>query len=268
MKTFYKLLLLPLCVLSSCDSTNLSSDDSYNDLIFLNLMEENDITTIIANLNENLTKIKNDDLALYAKVEENFLSLCIDIPLSYRNEGSIINYMAFNVNRKSYVNTSKDENERRVVKDLLANNSFRRAIYYGINKNKLVDKHLFNNFTYLLKDYVANEFSYNKDKANELFNKAKEELNIKDIEIHLDVLCLKNNEAFANNFKENIEESFNKQIIIDKHALSNLNFYKSNEELFDYDINLSVTWMKDNDNIDAFIAPLMNELLKYNGIGN
>ena len=267
MKSFLKLILLPLCVLSSCDSTNLSSDDSYNDLIFLNPMEENDITTIITNLNENLTKIKNDDLALYAKVEENFLSLCIDIPLSYKNEGRIINYMAFNVNRKSYINTSKDENEKQTTKDLLANNSFRRAIYYGINKNKLVDKHLLNNYTYLLKDYVVNEYSYNKDKANELFNKAKDELNIKDTIIHLDVICLNNNESFANNFKENIEGSFNKQIIIDKHVLSNLNFYKANEELFDYDINLSISWIRDDNEITSVLKPLLGVLLKYNGLG-
>lgn len=268
MKSFLKFSLLSLFVLSSCNSTNLSSSDNFNDLSFINLLVESDITTIITNLNENLNKINDDDLPSYAKVEENFLSLCLDIPLSYADDGNVINYMAFNVNRINYTNSTKTDNEKKITKELLANNNFRRALHYGIDKNKLVLNNSINNFTYALKDYVTSEFSYNKDKANELLLKAKEEVNFTKEIIHLDVVCLKSNEGFVNAFKENIENTFDKKIIIDTHLLSNVKYFKATEEQFDYDINLNVTWMKDNDSIDAFIAPLMNELLKYNGIGN
>lgn len=108
MKSFKLLIVLPL-ILTSCNNNN--NIFNTNSTSFYP-KDENDYLTILNELNSKLDSLNDNDEIEIAKVETEFISLFLDVPFSYSNNGNIINYGAFNLNRSSYNNTLKNEKQK------------------------------------------------------------------------------------------------------------------------------------------------------------
>lgn len=207
--------------------------------------------------------------------------------------GTTFNFQ-FNLDRGIYEHTSKtSDKQKEDTKKAILNKEFRQAIQFGFNKenylaqskgeegakapirNSLVPEGFVSIGDEDYNSVVAKELAslnsdafdgvdlkdgqdayYNKDKAKEFIEKAKEALTADGVEfpIHLDLPAYQDNPTLVNqakSFKSSVEEALGTDNIVidlqleDKDTYQNTGYYATTPDTVDYDISSASGWGPD-----------------------